>query len=103
MSHPVNSQRKKGKGNKMNKEILELVNEVQMTLPPLTQAATVLNLLIENYNLDKLNPSGDEMLDIGIHHTEIFNILQLVKTTLYNTTEEIERITENARKEEGAA
>lgn len=87
----------------MNKEVLALANEVQIALPPLTQAATALDLLIENYNLDKLNLSRDEMLDIGIHHTEIFNILQLVKATLYSTAEEIERITENAGKETNVA
>ena len=87
----------------MKKEVWNLVNDVQMALPPLTQAAAVIDLLIDNYSLDRTDLNNDEMYDIGLHHDQIYNALQLVKSTLYSTAEEIERITENAGKEEGAA
>ena len=82
----------------MKMELRELANEIEVALLPLGQAATVLHVLIENYNLDKLNPSQDEMLDIGIHHSEIHDTLLLVMCVLQDTGEKIERIIENAER-----
>lgn len=87
----------------MNKEVIALANDVQNAAVPLTQAATVLEMTIENFGLDNAALTENQAFDLVHRFSMLSDALCLVKSVLYDTAEEIERITENAGKETNVA
>lgn len=87
----------------MKHEVIALANDVQNELPTLEQAITVIDLLVESFGLDNLELTENQKADLGLRHEQIYNALALVRNLIYDSTEKIERITENAGKETNVA
>ena len=80
------------------KTSIDLETEVTHELQPIYQAAAVIDLLIDSYNLNSVELTESERLDLALHHDQIYNTLELVKNSIISAAENTEEIARSARK-----
>ena len=88
---------KKGEQATM-KTIIDLETGITHELQPIYQAASVIDLLIDSYNLNSVELTESERLDLALHHDQIYNTLELVKNSIISAAENTEEIARSARK-----
>lgn len=58
----------------------------------LDELPTLIQLVIESFNLDKKNPTRDERMDVALNMNAIYTVLSIVQRTIIETNSKLEDI-----------
>ncbi len=77
------------------KTALEVKHEYEMALTELDTLPTILQLLIDRYDLDSTEHTEQQCLELGNAHDEFNKVLTMVQRRLYEMIESTEKISVN--------
>ena len=74
------------------KSAFDVMDEVENAILELDELPRLLQLLIDNYHLDKREFTESEMYDLGIAGHTIYSVLYMVQNSLYDMSDKLNAI-----------